>query len=236
VTAIWISGDGRMGSALVRLLDAADPAAAGLRRAESEDRADVVVDYSHPYWTGPLLDRLLAKPRPLVVGTTGLGDAARERLDALSAHAPVVVAPNTGTGINVLRNLVRAAAHALPGWDLEVLEMHHRKKVDAPSGTAWLLLEAAADGSDPGSGRERAVPSRVGDCGARTDREIGVQTLRGGDVVGEHTVYLVGHGERIELTHRAWDRDTFARGGLRAARWIVDQPSGRYGMADVLGL
>ena len=236
MSRVWISGDGRMGSALVRLLDGADGAAAELRRADELASADVVIDYSHPDWTGPLLQELLVQPRPLVVGTTGLDAASTERLEALSQRAPVLVAPNTGTGINVLRTLVRAAAGALPDWDLEVVEMHHRKKVDAPSGTAWLLLEAAAEGSAPGSGRERAVPARVGETGARTDAEIGIQTLRGGDVVGEHTVYLIGHGERIELTHRAWDRDTFARGGLRAARWLVSQPPGRYTMSDVLGL
>ncbi len=236
MSRVLISGDGRMGTALVRLLETQDPAAADLLLAEGLTSADVVIDYSHPDWTGPLLQRLLETPRALVVGTTGLDAASEARLEALSERAPVLVAPNTGTGINVLRDLVRSAARALPGWDLEVLEMHHRKKVDAPSGTAWLLLEAAAEGSEPGTGRERAVPSRVGETGARSDREIGVQTLRGGDVVGEHTVYLVGHGERIELTHRAWDRDTFARGGLRAAGWLVGQPPGRYTMRDVLGL
>ena len=236
MSRLHISGDGRMGTALLRLLEAGDPAASGLVCAAELDDADVVVDYSHPEWTGPLLQRLLDRPRPLVVGTTGLDDALTAQLGALATRVPVVLAPNTGTGINVLRDLVRSAARALPGWDLEVLEMHHRKKVDAPSGTAWLLLDAAAEGSAPGSGRERGVAARVGETGARTDAEIGVQSLRGGDVVGEHTVFLVGHGERIELTHRAWDRDTFARGGLRAARWVVDQAPGSYTMADVLGL
>ena len=144
----------------------------------------------------------------------------------------MVLAPNTGTGVNVLRSLVQKAAEALgAGWDSEVLEMHHRRKVDAPSGTAWMLLEALGDPSD-------AVASRVGETGPRTDSEIGIQTLRGGDVVGEHTVYLIGEGERLELTHRAWSRDTFARGALRAARWLLEdgrQP-GLYSMADVLDL
>jgi 4-hydroxy-tetrahydrodipicolinate reductase len=117
------------------------------------------------------------------------------------------------------------------GWDVEVLEMHHRNKVDAPSGTAWLLADAAG-------GRHRAVTARTGETGARTDAEIGIQTLRGGDVVGEHTVYLIGQGERLELTHRCWDRTTFARGGVRAARWTLEpgRPPGRYSMNDVLGL
>ena len=236
MSRVYISGDGRMGTALLRLLDGSDPAAAELVRADDLAEADVVIDYSHPEWTGPLLRRLLALPRPLVVGTTGLDEAITRDLATLAQRVPVVLAPNTGTGINVLRGLVRSAAGALPGWDVEVLEMHHRKKVDAPSGTAWLLLDAAAEGSAPGSGRERAVPARVGETGARTESEIGIQSLRGGDVVGEHTVYLVGHGERIELTHRAWDRDTFVRGGLRAARWATEQPPGQYTMSHVLGL
>jgi 4-hydroxy-tetrahydrodipicolinate reductase len=226
---VYVHGDGRMGTALVRLVNAA----ADLERARGIDHADVVIDYSHPDWTGPLLAKLLAEPLPTLIGTTGLPEPMLREIDALAERAPVLRAANTGTGINILRGLVQAAVRAAgPGWDVEVLEMHHRNKVDAPSGTAWMLLETAA-----GGGRERAVPARVGETGARTDDEIGVQTLRGGDVVGEHTVYLIGHGERIELTHRAWDRDTFARGGLRAARWLAapGREPGLYSMTDVLG-
>ncbi|MCP4869734.1 MAG: 4-hydroxy-tetrahydrodipicolinate reductase [Proteobacteria bacterium] len=217
-----------MGTAVLRLVGEAD----GLDLADRAAEADVVIDYSHPDWTGPLLEQLAEHPRPLVIGTTGLTGELQEHLRQLSKRVPVVQAANTGTGIAVLRRLVEQAAASLgEGWDIEVLEMHHRKKVDAPSGTAWLLVDAAG-------GRDRAVPSRVGETGARTDAEIGVQTLRGGDVVGEHTVYLVGHGERLELTHRAWDRDTFARGGVRAARWLLaaDRKPGLYSMNDVLGL
>ncbi|MCO4772799.1 MAG: 4-hydroxy-tetrahydrodipicolinate reductase [Deltaproteobacteria bacterium] len=216
-----------MGSAVVRLLREAP----GLAPARL-DSASVIVDYSHPDWTGPLIDKLLERPRPAVIGTTGLSPAMEAKLLTLSERVPVVRAANTGTGIHILKELVAQAVRlAGPGWDVEILEMHHRRKVDAPSGTAWMLLETAA-----GGGRERAVPARVGETGARTDEEIGVQTLRGGDVVGEHTVYLVGHGERIELTHRCWDRDTFARGGLRAARWAAepDRAAGLYSMSDVL--
>ena len=217
-----------MGAALSRLAKEAPD----LELVDELATADVVIDYSHPDWTGPLLGRLRQAPRPLIVGTTGLGETLQANLRALAQEVPVVQAANTGTGINILRELVeKAVALAGDGWDIEILEMHHRKKVDAPSGTAWMLLETAA-----GGGRDRAVPSRVGEPGARTDDEIGVQTLRGGDVVGEHTVYLVGHGERIELTHRCWDRDTFAHGGLRAARWAAaaDRSPGLYSMADVL--
>lgn len=222
---VHISGDGRMGHNLIRLLT-------DLSAVASIAEADVVIDFSHPDWTGPLLSRLLTEPRPLVVGTTGLSPEIRAEIVRLSERVPVVLAPNTGTGVNVLRCLVQKAAEALgSGWDIEVLEMHHRRKVDAPSGTAWMLLEALGERSD-------AVASRVGETGARTDAEIGIQTLRGGDVVGEHTVYLIGEGERLELTHRAWSRDTFARGALRAARWLLEdgRPPGLYSMADVLDL
>jgi 4-hydroxy-tetrahydrodipicolinate reductase len=226
-----------MGSALARLLN--DASTGGLTLAPDLHRADVVVDYSHPDWTGPLLARLLAAPKPLVLGTTGLTDRMKGDLARLAEEVPVIHASNTGTGVNVLRSLVVDAVRRLgPGWDIEVMEMHHRRKVDAPSGTAWMLLEAAQsarDGADSAL-RRNAVPARVGETGARTDEEIGIQAMRGGDIVGEHTVFLIGHGERIELTHRCWDRDTFARGGLRAARWLLhpDRTPGMYSMDDVL--
>ena len=236
---VHLSGDGRMGQALARLLDDGDASADGLARGDLGEAA-VVIDYSHPDWTGPLLRELLAAPRPLVLGTTGLDEGLVADLRALSRRTAVVHASNTGTGVNVLRSLVTDAVRRLgPGWDVEVVEMHHRRKVDAPSGTAWMLLEAAQAARDGGTTtglRRNAAASRVGETGARTDDEIGIQSIRGGDVVGEHTVYLVGHGERIELTHRCWDRDTFARGGLRAARWLLveGREPGLYSMDDVL--
>ncbi len=240
-SGLYLSGDGRMGSLLSELLDAGDTAARGLRRVESLSTAAVVIDYSHPDWTGPLLDQLLDQPRPLVLGTTGLTAKHEAKIDRLAQSVPVIAAANTGTGINVLRGLVEAAASALgSSWDIEIVEMHHKDKVDAPSGTAWMLLEAAASatGSHAGTERSRAVASRLGETGARPAGSIGIQSVRGGDVVGEHTVYLVGPGERIELAHRAWDRETFARGGLRSARWLLEEgrTPGRYAMADVLGL
>jgi len=214
-----------MGHSVLRLLE-------DLKAVSSINEADVVIDFSHPDWTGPLVGSLLANPRPLVVGTTGLSQEIRDQLVELASQVPVVLAPNTGTGVNVLQRIAQKAAEALgEGWDTEILEMHHRRKVDAPSGTAWMLLEGLGD-------RSSAVASRVGETGPRTDDEIGIQTLRGGDIVGEHTVYLIGEGERLELTHRAWSRDTFARGALRAARWLLraDQKPGLYSMADVLGI
>lgn len=236
MTQVHLSGDGRMGTALTRLIQEGDPSAEGLVLAPDLHRAEVVIDFSHPDWSGPLLARLLSAPRPLVIGTTGLTRRQSTDLGLLAESVPVVHASNTGTGITVLRTLVADAVKRLgPGWDIEVVEMHHRRKVDAPSGTAWTLLEAAEKARGEGDPRRNAIPARVGETGARTDGEIGVQTIRGGDVVGEHTVYLIGHGERIELTHRCWDRDTFARGGLRAAKWVSEgQPPGLYSMDDVL--
>jgi len=239
MTSVFLSGDGRMGVALRDLIEGGDPSAAGLSVSDTLEAADVVLDYSHPSQSEGLIARLMDAGKPLLIGTTGLSSALQASLDRLSQQSAVVVAANTGTGIGVLATLVENAVTALgPGWDIEVLEMHHRNKVDAPSGTAWMLLDSAAraSGSRVDEARERGVASRVGEVGGRSDAEIGVQSLRGGDVVGEHTVYLVGHGERIELTHRCWDRSTFARGGLRVARWLTEpgrQP-GLYSMQDVL--
>ncbi len=238
---VHLVGDGRMGTALRHLIDERDPAALGLHLVSSAEEAVVVVDYSHPDWTRPLIQRLLEHPRPVLVGTTGLTDAMREDLTRLSLKVPVMIAPNTGIGVQILQRLVAEVVKmAGPGWDIEILELHHRKKIDAPSGTAWALFDEVSGLMDRRDGvawaRERAVESRGAASGARTDGEIGVQSLRGGDVVGEHTVYLVGHGERLELTHRAWDRSTFARGGLRIARWLgaPGRTAGMYRPGDAL--
>jgi len=228
-----------MGTTLRTLLRDEDSSAGGLSLTEDFDSADVIVDYSYPGNTAEVVSRLRELPRPLLVGTTGLTEAIMEQLTLLAREVPVLVAANTGTGIQVLRQLVRQASASLgAGWDIEVLEMHHNKKIDAPSGTAWALVDEAArgTGSAPGNEQDQAVTSREGEVGPRPKDSIGVQSLRGGDVVGEHTVFLVGPGERLELTHRCWDRSTFARGGLRAARWLAEQgrESGLYSMADVL--
>ncbi len=239
MSRLFIHGQGRMGSLLCQLIESGDKDAEGLSLTDSLTDADAVLDYSHPEATTSLLSQLSKEGKPLLVGTTGLSTAVQDQLNTLATVHPVVIAPNTGTGIGVLASLVEHAVQALgEGWDVEVVELHHRAKVDAPSGTAWMLLERAAQagGTDPQMSRSRAVAARVGETGARSKAEIGIQSLRGGDVVGEHTVYLVGHGERIELTHRCWDRSTFARGGLRAARWLVapTRRPGLFSMDDVL--
>lgn len=197
--------------------------------------SDVVIDFSLPSALDGLLAACEADRVPLVLATTGLSEAQWARVAALSTHVPLIAAPNYSTGVAVLYHLAKQAAALLPEFDLEIVEMHHKHKLDAPSGTALGLADAAASGRGQ-KAREVAVYGRSGHPGARTREEIGIMTLRGGDVVGDHTLTLAGAGERLELTHRAHHRGLFAQGALRAARWLVGKAPGRYGMADVLGL
>jgi 4-hydroxy-tetrahydrodipicolinate reductase len=199
-------------------------------------QADGVLDFTAPAATTAFA-ALAAQARIVhVIGTTGLGDADFTKLEAAARHARIVQSGNMSLGVNLLAGLVRKVAATLgEDFDIEILEMHHRMKVDAPSGTALLLGEAAAQGRDV-SLKERAVRSRDGHTGARTSGDIGFATLRGGTVVGEHTVMFAGAGERIELSHKAEDRGIFARGAVRAALWAFDKKPGYYTMADVLGL
>jgi len=197
--------------------------------------ADVVIDFSLPGAIDPLLEAARQHRIPLVIATTGLSPAQWRAVDALAAQVPLVAAPNYSTGVAVLYHLAEQASRLLREYDLEIVEMHHRHKVDAPSGTALGLGEAAARGRDQAL-REHAVYGREGQVGARPTDEIGIMTLRGGDVIGDHTLILAGAGERLELSHKATSRALFAQGALRAARWLVGRPAGRYGMRDVLGL
>ncbi|MBW2460229.1 MAG: 4-hydroxy-tetrahydrodipicolinate reductase [Deltaproteobacteria bacterium] len=198
--------------------------------------ADVAIDFTGPASTRHFVAACADLGVPAVVGTTGLDAEALAALDAAAAKVPVVFAPNMSVGVNVLFHLAaRAAALMGPEFDAEIVEMHHRHKVDAPSGTAQRLAEVVAAAKGIDLSRD-AVHGRSGQVGARRDAEIGVMTLRGGDVVGEHTLFLAGAGERVELTHRATDRAIFARGAVRAARWAIGRDAGRYDMADVLGL
>nr|WP_236607037.1 4-hydroxy-tetrahydrodipicolinate reductase [Sandaracinus amylolyticus] len=198
-------------------------------------KADVVIDFSSPIATAAMARACAAARTPMVIGTTGLDAEANAAIDALAKEAAVVVAPNTGIGVNVLFHLAAEAARLLgPAFDAEIVEMHHKKKVDAPSGTAIRLAERVAEAK--GFGPESFVHGRSGQVGARPEREIGIVALRGGDVIGDHTLVLAGPGERIELTHRAHDRSLFATGALRAARWVASVGrAGRFGMGDVLG-
>ncbi|MBI4518536.1 MAG: 4-hydroxy-tetrahydrodipicolinate reductase [Deltaproteobacteria bacterium] len=173
---------------------------------------------------------------PIVIGSTGYSQAEQAELERLAPQTRTVVAPNMSVGINVLLQLVRQAASLLgDDFDPEIVEIHHRMKVDAPSGTALHLGRAVA-GALGRDFEKCAVYGRQGLVGQRRAHEIGMMTLRGGDAVGDHTVIFAGLGERLELTHRSQSRDCLARGALRAALWLIDQPPGRYSMADVLGL
>ncbi len=241
VTRILINGaKGRMGHALLgaagelnlpvaAALDAGDDLAAGAAGA------DVIVDFSSHRATKALLELAIAQRKPIVIGTTGHSADAKRELLPLAAQVPCVWAGNFSVGVNLLFALTRRAAHVLGAdYDAEVIEMHHRFKKDAPSGTAARLLEIILEE------RKLSVSAlrhgREGITGERTSTEVGVHSLRGGDVVGDHTVMFAALGERIELTHKASDRGIFARGALRAAQWVVTQPPGVYDMQDVLGL
>lgn len=223
-------------------LRAALPAHPGLRLGVCIDRdtpadvgfagVDVVVDFSLPEATDALFARLGDRALPLVSGVTGRDAAGRARLDAYAERAPVLWSSNFSLGVALLRRLVAQAAGAVD-WDVEVFELHHRRKVDAPSGTALTLAEAAVRAR--GSSWPEAARTPRG-AGARTPGEVGVSALRGGDVVGEHTVFLLGEGERVELTHRATDRTVFAQGALKAAAWLVGRSPGHHTLDDVLGL
>jgi 4-hydroxy-tetrahydrodipicolinate reductase len=233
---------GRMGQAIIACakpdpevrvtaeVDTGDDFAAGL------EAADAVIEFSHHTVTAPVARACSAAGKLLVIGTTGHTDAELEQIRAASEAIPVVFAPNFSVGVNALFWLTQKAAEILgPDFDLEVIEMHHRLKKDAPSGTARRLAEILADArglrysGDVRHGRE-------GITGERTSLEIGMHALRGGDVVGDHTVIFAGQGERIELTHKASSRDTFARGAIRAAKWGRSRPAGLFDMQDVLKL
>ncbi len=265
IRAVVTGASGRMGGHIIRALRAAEglvlvgaterpgfppgldaAAAAGLPPAgipvtvdldgTLARGADVVIDFTTPEASVAHADVCARRGVALVVGATGFTSEARARVEAAAARIPVVLSPNMSIGVNVLFALVRDAARMLgDAYDVEILELHHNKKKDAPSGTALRLAEVAAAslGRDPA---RDLLFSRHGLVGERPRREIGVQALRGGDAAGEHTVYFVGEGERLELTHRATSRDQFARGAVRAAAWIAGKAPGLYDMADVLGL
>jgi 4-hydroxy-tetrahydrodipicolinate reductase len=195
----------------------------------------VVVDFSSATATARLIELAVAARKPLVIGTTGHSAGEKKQLLALAAKVPTVWAGNFSVGVNLLFALTARAARVLgDDYDAELVEMHHRHKKDAPSGTAVRLLELILEARKLGPDALRH--GRSGLTGERTRKEVGVHALRGGDVVGDHTVIFAGTGERIELTHKASDRAVFARGALRAAQWVVAQPPGVYDMQDVLGL
>lgn len=201
-------------------------------------KSDVFIDFSFHAGIVERLTVLADAGKPVVVGTTGLTEEAWNGLVALSARMPLLYAPNMSLGVNLLASLVKDAASRLKGlgYDIEVTEAHHRRKLDAPSGTALFLGEAAAEGSG-WQLKEVQKDGRTGIAkGERPEQEIGFHAIRGGDIVGDHTVMFAADGELLELSHRATSRDTFAIGALQAAAWVADKPVGFYSMKDVLGL
>lgn len=200
------------------------------------EQSDAVIDFTAPAATRTHALLAVEHRTALVVGTTGLSAGDEAQIKQASLVVPVVYAPNYSVGVTMLMVLAEQAATILRNdYDVEIIEMHHRNKVDAPSGTALGLGRAVARGRDVLL-EQHWCKSRDGHTGVRPRGEIGFATLRGGDVVGDHTVVFAGEGERLELTHKASSRAVFAQGAVRAARWAVDQPAGLYGMRDVLGL
>lgn len=242
MTAIGIYGSaGRMGRAIADSLEAA-----GARLAGGVDdggdapalaaASDVLVDFSAP----SALDKHLRAAReagtPILIGTTGLSAAHHAAIDAAARDVAILQTGNTSLGVTLLARLVRDAAARLgPDWDIEIVEAHHRHKKDAPSGTALLLGEAAAAGRGT-TLSELRVDTRAGLTGARMEGTIGLASLRGGSIIGDHHVVFAGEGERLELSHLAQDRTTFARGAVQGALWLAGRPPGRYRMGDVLDL
>jgi 4-hydroxy-tetrahydrodipicolinate reductase len=200
------------------------------------EKGEVVIDFTAPGASLENLRTAAQAAKPMVIGSTGFTAAQMEEIRFLCRSLPCVLAPNMSVGINVLLKVVGEMARILgEGFDLEIIEVHHNLKKDAPSGTALKLAQVLAEARSLDLDRA-AVYQRKGIIGERKPQEIGIQTLRAGDIIGEHTVLFGGLGERIEVIHRAHSRDTFARGALRAARWIIGQPNGLYDMQDVLGL
>ncbi len=236
-----IGSAGRMGQALVDAIAAAgETCAGGVDKGDDlsalVSTSDVLVDFSAPAALEANLDAAVAAGVPIVVGTTGLEERHHWLCDAAAESIAVLQTGNTSLGVTLLAYLVREAASRLgDDWDIEIVESHHRMKVDAPSGTALLLGQAAA----AGRGIDLAAHSargRDGITGARKPGDIGFAALRGGTVAGDHTVHFLADDERIALSHLAENRRIFAKGAVRAAQWLIGKPVGRYGMGEVLGL
>lgn len=241
IRIIIVGSKGRMGQALAScagrnpdvqiagLVDQGDDLGAVISESH------VVIDFSFHNVTSGVVALCAEHRKPAVIGTTGHTDAEKARINAAAAKIPMVMASNFSTGVNTLFWLTRKAGEILgPGYDLEVIETHHRMKKDAPSGTATTLAEILAEVRRQQL-KEVIRHGREGITGERTATEIGMHSVRGGDVVGDHTVIFAAPGERVELTHKASNRETFANGALRAAQWLIGRPPGLYTMRDVLG-
>lgn len=216
-----LSGVGEIGVALQSTLDGIEA-------------ADVVIDFSLPAASASLFKHAERTGLRVVSGTTGFDEGGMNALEQLARKSPVVWAPNFSQGVALLAHVSEIAARANPDFDIEIVEMHHRHKRDSPSGTARFLAECVSEAR--GLARENWVHGREGDVGARPATELGILSMRGGSVVGDHTIVFAGQGERLEITHRAEERAVFALGALRAAKWLMNQAFGLYSMKDVMGL
>lgn len=237
-----LGGSGRMGRAIAAVLQDSPDARLGGRLSRGEDPAelaaacDVLIDFTAPDALDRNLDAAVGSGTPIVVGTTGLGSSHHAAIERAARKVAVLQSANMSLGVNLLAHLVRETAARLgEEWDIEIAEMHHRHKADAPSGTALMLGAAAAQarGADLDSVADRG---RDGLIGPREPGHVGFAALRGGSVAGDHLVVFATEGERLELGHRAESRDIFARGAVKAALWLAGRPAGRYAMTDVLGL
>ena len=236
-----VGNEGAMGQALAEVIaESGHTVAGGIDRggdvAGLADRSSALVDFSAPAALEANLHAAIGAGIPIVIGTTGLEDRHHTAIDDAARAVPVLQTGNTSLGVTLLAHLVREAASRLgPDWDIEIVEMHHRRKVDAPSGTALLLGEAAAKGRGI-TLADHSERGRDGHTGARREGAIGFAALRGGTVAGEHSVVLAGEEERITLSHSAENRSIFARGAVRAAEWLIGRAPGRYTMEEVLGI
>jgi len=244
MTNILVTGaKGRMGQAIIQAVEENDQAQLGNTHSRSESiteklqDCDVTIDFSVHGFTEEMLKASLESNKPLVLGTTGHTDEQRAAITDAAKTLPIVFAPNFSVGVNTLFYLTRKAAAILGNetFDIEVTEMHHRHKIDSPSGTARRLLEILNEETNT-SYQDDVDHGRFGNIGPREKGRIGMHTLRGGDVVGDHNIIFAAEGERFEIGHKASSRMTFAVGSVRAALWLMDKPAGLYDMQDVLGL
>jgi 4-hydroxy-tetrahydrodipicolinate reductase len=238
MTRVHVHGaSGRLGQAIVRVAESEGKYRLSLSGRNDDlapllADAEVAIDVSQPEGSLKIAEVCAAGRKPLVIGTTG--HSAVQLVELRSKAIPILLAPNFSVGVNLLFWLTEKAAAILgPEYDAEIVEMHHRLKKDSPSGTAKRLGEIISEARDQ---KHSVQHGRVGIVGPRPENEIGMHAVRGGDIVGEHIIYFAGAGERLELAHRASSRETFARGALRAADWLIGKPVGWYEMADVLGL
>ncbi|MEW6689416.1 MAG: 4-hydroxy-tetrahydrodipicolinate reductase [Pseudomonadota bacterium] len=234
--------NGKMGRAVIEAVQADKALALAASFDIGEDAAgaiaagDVLIDFTRPEGTLEHLAQCRKLGKAMVIGTTGFSDSQRRSVADAARRLPIVLSPNFAVGVNVVFKLAETAARILgDGYDVEIVEAHHRHKVDAPSGTAFKLGEIVASALKRDLKKE-ARHGREGDTGARPPRQIGFHAIRGGDIVGEHTVIFAGTGERVEVAVRSQSRATYAAGALRAAKWLRGRPAGLYDMGDVLGL